>query len=37
MNAQALRAFRSEVKKRYPDLIVELGIMGLNGAVETVT
>jgi hypothetical protein len=37
MNVQALRSFRDEVKKRYPEMIVELGIMGLNGAVEPVT
>lgn len=36
MNVLALRAFRAEVKKRYPELIVELGIMELNGAVEPV-
>jgi hypothetical protein len=37
MNVQALRAFRGEFKKRYPDLIVEPGIMDLRGAVEPVT
>jgi hypothetical protein len=37
MNVQALRTFRGEVKKRYPDLVVELGIMDLNGAVESVS
>jgi hypothetical protein len=35
-HTEALHIFRGEVKKRYPDLIVELGIMGLNGAVEVV-
>lgn len=37
MNTQALRTFRTEVKKRQPQVIVELGIMDLNGAVEPVT
>jgi len=36
MHRQALFAFRDEVKKRYSDLAVELGIMDLNGAVEVV-
>lgn len=36
MNVQALRAFRDQVKKRQPQLIVELGIMDLGGAVEPV-
>ena len=34
---EALHAFRNEVKKRYNDLGVELGIMDLSGAVEVVT
>ncbi len=34
---EALHTFRAEVKKRYPDMTVELGIMDLNGAVEVVT
>jgi len=33
---EALRAFRTEVNQRQPQLGVELGIMGLNGAVEPV-
>jgi len=33
----ALHAFRDEVKKRYKEMGVELGIMDLNGAVEVVT
>ena len=33
---EALRAFRAEVKKRH-GLDSDLGIMGLNGAVERVT
>lgn len=37
MNVQALRSFRTEVKQRQPQVIVELGIMGLNGAVEPIT
>jgi hypothetical protein len=37
MHQEALRAFRAEVKKRYSDLAVELGIMDLKGAVESVT
>ena len=37
MNTKALRQFRDEVKKRQPQVIVELGIMDLNGAVEPVT
>lgn len=36
MNTEALRMFRTEVKKRQPQVIVELGIMDLNGAVEPV-
>lgn len=36
MNIQALQAFRTEVKKRQPQLIVELGIMELSGAVVPV-
>jgi len=36
MHTEALRAFRSEVAKRYPSLPVELGIMELSGAVEVV-
>ena len=34
--SEALRTFRAEVKKRH-GLDSELGIMGLNGAVEIVT
>jgi hypothetical protein len=37
MNVQALRAFRDQVKKIQPQVVVELGIMDLNGAVEPVT
>ena len=37
MNTKALHQFRDEVKKRQPQVIVELGIMDLNGAVEPVT
>lgn len=37
MNVQALRAFRTEVLKRQPQVTVELGIMDLNGAVEPVS
>ena len=37
MLTQALRAFREQANKRQPQLIVELGIMELNGTVETVT
>ena len=37
MHTQALRAFRDQAKKRQPQLIVELGIMDLGGAVEPVT
>lgn len=37
MNTQALRTFRTEVKKRQPQVLVELGIMDLNGAVEPVS
>lgn len=37
MLSQALRAFRDQAKKRQPQLIVELGIMDLNGTLETVT
>ena len=36
MHTQALRAFRDQAKKRQPQLIVELGIMDLGGAVEPV-
>lgn len=36
MHTEALRQFRGEVRKRYPDLGVELGIMDLSGAVEVV-
>jgi len=35
-HAGALNQFRDEVVKRYPDLKVELGIMDLTGAVESV-
>jgi hypothetical protein len=34
---EALHAFRSELKKRQPQLIAELGIMELSGAVEVVS
>ena len=34
---EALRTFRTEVGRRYPKLGVELGIMDVNGAVETVS
>ncbi|MBM3646395.1 MAG: hypothetical protein FJX11_01255 [Alphaproteobacteria bacterium] len=34
---EALRTFRNALGKRHPGLGVELGIMGLNGAVEPVT
>ncbi len=37
MNVMALRQYRAEVMKRQPQLVVELGIMGLDGAVEPVT
>ena len=37
MCTQALQQFSDEVKKRQPKLVVELGIMDLNGAVEAVT
>jgi len=37
MNMTALRQFRVEVLKRQPQVVVELGIMDLNGAVEPVT
>ncbi len=33
---EALRTFRTEVKKRHPTLDTQLGIMSLNGAVEPV-
>jgi hypothetical protein len=33
---EALHTFRAELKKRYPDLGCELGIMELSGAVEVV-
>jgi len=36
MLSQGLRAFRDQASKRQPQLIVELGIMDLNGTVETV-
>lgn len=36
MLSQGLRAFRDQAGKRQPQLIVELGIMDLNGTVETV-
>jgi hypothetical protein len=36
MNVEALRAFRADVIKRYPNMVVELGIMDLTGAVEVV-
>src|SRR5690349_10500451 len=35
-HASALNQFRDEVVKRYPELKVELGIMDLTGAVESV-
>jgi hypothetical protein len=35
--AEALRALRAEVRQRQPQLGVQLGIMGINGAVEPVT
>ena len=34
---EALRAFRTQALKRQPQLVVELGIMDLNGNVETVS
>jgi hypothetical protein len=34
---EALRAFRTEVGQRYPGLRIDIGIMGLNGAVTAVT
>jgi len=37
MNTMALRQFRTETLKRQPQVIVELGIMNLNGAVDPVT
>ena len=37
MHTQALRSFRSEVKKRQPQVMVELGIMELSGAVEPIS
>ncbi len=37
MHTRALHEFRSELKKRQPHLIAELGIMELSGAVEVVT
>ncbi len=37
MNQTALRQFRVEVLKRQPQVVVELGIMDLNGAVEPVS
>lgn len=36
VHTQALRAFRDQVKKTQPQVIVELGIMDLSGAVEPV-
>jgi hypothetical protein len=36
MLSQGLRAFRDQASKRQPQLVVELGIMDLNGTVETV-
>jgi hypothetical protein len=36
MLSQGLRTFRDQASKRQPQLIVELGIMDLNGTVETV-
>jgi hypothetical protein len=36
MHREALHTFRAEVAKRYRDLVVELGIMDINGAVEVV-
>ncbi len=35
--SEALRAFRTEVKKRHPALDVDLGITALSGVVERVT
>lgn len=37
MNTQALQSFRTEVRKRQPQVIVELGIRDLTGAIEPVT
>lgn len=37
MNVMALRAFRTEVKQRQPQVLVELAIMDTNGAVEPVS
>ena len=37
MLSQGLRAFRDQAGKRQPQLIVELGIMNLDGTVETVS
>jgi len=37
MHRKALHEFRDGVKQRYKDMPVELGIMGLNGAVEVIT
>lgn len=37
MLSQGLRAFRDQAAKRQPQLIVELGIMDLNGTLEPVT
>lgn len=37
MLTQALRGFRDQTKKSQPQVIVELGIMDLSGAVEPVT
>ncbi|WIM12424.1 hypothetical protein [Enhydrobacter sp.] len=36
MHTKALHEFRSELRKRQPHLVPELGIMDLNGAVEVV-
>lgn len=35
--SEALRAFRTEVRQRHPKLAVDIGIMGVNGAVTAVT
>ncbi|MEO3757250.1 hypothetical protein ABGB19_03020 [Mycobacterium sp. B14F4] len=37
MLSGALRAFKTEANRRQPDLVVELGIMDIQGAVELVT
>lgn len=36
-HTEALRAFRAEVGKRYPKLLVDTGIMKVDGTVEVVT